>query len=270
MSDLDVNVIDERRRKRSLRPGPRRPRGMPNEPTIGAGADGRSARTPRRSGRGRRGLELGIGAEPRVDLLPTEVHTEQRARATARRAWLGVVVVGAVVVLASGVATAEGMRAQTALAQSQSEGASVLQEQLRFGDVRTVQRETDLLKAAQAVGGSGQVDWDSVLGSVARALPTDTTITGLTVTSMDPLKGFTQSTAPLAVSRVASLQITITSATVPSVSDLSDRLATVPGYADATITTITSAGQTGQYTGQIALDLGPGAFDKTYEYKKEG
>lgn len=266
MSNLDVNVVDERRRKRGLGVVPRPRRSNPHQRAPENSADrGASKRHPRSS----RGAILGVGAEPRVDLLPAEVHAEQRARATARRAWLAVVVLGVLVVLASGVATAERMNARAALDQAQADGASVLQEQLRFGEVRSVQRQTDLLRAAQAVGGSSQIDWDTVLGTVSQVLPSGTTIAGLTVTSMDPVKGFTQSSEPLAPSRVATVEITISSTAVPSVPDLSDRLAKVPGYVDAGITAISGAGDSGQYTGQITLDLGTDAFDKTYTYKKE-
>ncbi|MFS0728570.1 hypothetical protein ABC270_00670 [Curtobacterium sp. 1P10AnD] len=196
------------------------------------------------------------------------MHSEQRAAAVSRRAWLAVIVVGAVVLLGVGAATTEGVRARSDLAQAQSDGASVLQQQLRFNDVRAVQRDTELLKAAQAVGGSAQIDWSEVLGSLADALPAGTTVTGLTITSMDPVKGFVQSTEPLAPSRVATLDITISSASVPSVPDLSDRLTTVQGYAGARITNIASASDSGTYSGQITLDLDSKAFDKAYVSEK--
>ncbi|WIB13718.1 hypothetical protein [Curtobacterium sp. MCPF17_052] len=196
-----------------------------------------------------------------------EVADERRARASARRAWLAVVVVGVVVVLATGAATAESLRAGADLTRSQADGAGVLQEQLRFSDVRTVLRETDLIKAAQAVGGAAQIDWSEVLGSVGAALPADTTITGLTVSSMDPLKGFGQSTVPLAQSRVATIDITISSPTVPSIPSLSDSLQQVPGYVGASITAVASADEGAAFTGQVSLELGPAAFDETYEYK---
>lgn len=264
MSNLDVNVVDERRQRTGLR-GRLTQRRTGRSTPEQHGAD--RPTKERRPSRSARGPVQMVGSEPRVDLLPSEVHTEQRARATVRRAWLAVVVVAAVVLMGIGIATTEGMRARTDLAQAQSEGTSVLQEQLRYSDVRSVQRDTDLIKAAQAVGGSAQVDWNRVLGAVSGALPAGTSVTGLAVTSMDPVKGFTQSTEPLAPSRVATLEITITSSSVPSVPDLSDGLKAVPGYSDARITTISSSGESGAYTGQITLDLDATAFDKTYDYK---
>lgn len=265
MSDLEVNVVDDRRRARGVRLRADRRRGNGLSPDRDSAERAAQERPPRRSARG---PVQTVGGEPRVDLLPSEVHTEQRAAAVARRAWLAVVVFGAVVLLGVGAATTEGVRARSDLARSQSNGASVLQEQLRFNDVRAVQRDTELLKAAQAVGGSAQIDWSGVLGSLASALPAGTTVTGLTIASMDPVKGFAQSTEPLASSRVATLDITISSATVPSVPDLSDRLTTVQGYAGARIAAIASAGDSGAYSGQITLDLDSKAFDETYVPEK--
>lgn len=259
MSNLKVTVTTDRPRRRFRGLGGAAGSRPDDHPTV--------TPMPERGTRAKRVPAQTLGGEPRVDLLPSEVHVERRARAVARRAWLAAVVVGAVVVLATGLATADSLRAQSDLARAQTDGASVLQEQLQYSGVRTVQRETDLIRAAQAVGASAQIDWAQVLGAVDSALPAGTDVTGLTVTSMDPLKGFTQSTAPLAATRVATIDLTISSPVVPSVPDLADRLRSVPGYVDATISTVSSEGQGTTYAGQISLDLGPDAFDRTYEYK---
>ncbi|MCJ1715663.1 hypothetical protein [Curtobacterium sp. VKM Ac-2922] len=262
MSNLEVTITNGPARGRFRRRGGK---GAPaGEPVPSTSPVPEVLERPTRS---KRVPVQALGGEPRVDLLPAEVHVERRARAVARRAWLAVVVVGAVVVLVTGLATADGLRARSDLAQAQTAGASVLQQQLQYSGVRTVQRESDLIQAAQAVGGSAQIDWASVLGAVDTALPTGTDVTGLTVSSMDPVKGFTQSVEPLAATRVATVDITIASPTVPSVPDLADRLKDVPGYVDATISTVSSEGQGATYAGQISLELGPAAFDKTYEYK---
>jgi hypothetical protein len=262
MSKVETTVRKETKKRAAVAPKPAKPR-LPR----GRGNGDQGGSTAVAAPRVKQAQFQLLGREPRVDLLPTEVHVDRRARALARRAWLGVVVAVAVAALGTGAATVQSLQSSTDLTSAQSEGSSVLQQQLKYSEVRTVQRQTDLIKAAQAVGGSGEIDWGSYLATIASALPANTGISGLTITSIDPVKGFTQSSAPLDKSRIATIQITLSSQTIPSVPDLTDRLSKLKGYADSNITAINSTDSSGGYTSQITLDVDKKALDNKYKYK---
>lgn len=223
-----------------------------------------------RSGRGRRPKKAAsttsiVGREPRVDLLPAEVHTGRRERALARRAWLGVVVAAAVVVVGSGVAYVHQLETAEALRSAQAETTSLLQQQLRYSDVRQAERDAALLEAAQAVGGSTEVDWNATLAQLEAVLPAGVSITAMSIDSADVTKPFTQSTVPLEGTRIATMQLTIESPSIPSVPDWTARLSTIKGYADSTITSVSLEEGTGTYSATIEAHLGDKAYDDKYK-----
>ena len=72
---------------------------------------------PRRT----RGAQVSIaGREPRVDLLPSEVHVDRRERAVARRAWLGVLITAAVAALGVGAAAVHQLDTASSLTAAQA------------------------------------------------------------------------------------------------------------------------------------------------------
>lgn len=207
-----------------------------------------------------------VGREPRVDLLPTEVHVDRRERAIARRAWLGVIVVVAVVALGVGTATLDSMRSQTKLTNAQSETTTILQEQQKYSEVRTVENQTTLLEAAQAVGGAEEIDWAPYLASLSAVLPSGTTIPDVSILSANPLQPFDQSSIPLQGVRIATLQFTVHSTKLPSVPDWTDRLSSTKGYVDSTISSIT-ASDDGTWDADITLHINEKAYDAEYSGK---
>ncbi|KQO63642.1 hypothetical protein [Curtobacterium sp. Leaf261] len=270
MSRAEADVRKDQKQRTSAAPRSRNAKsskadkggsGMPplRPPFDGQGA----ADAPAPKGKAAAAVVL-VGREPRVDLLPTEVHVDRKERATARRAWLGVIVVGVVVVLAIGGVTVNGLRSQTDLAGAQNETSALLLQQQKYSEVRDVERESTLITAGQAVGGSTEIDWQKYLTELNASLPSGVSITGLSIDSATPLTTYVQATTPLQGQRIATLQIAVSSPTIPSVPDWTSGLSTLTGYVDSSITSISREGTADNYTASITLHINEKAYDGKY------
>jgi len=182
-----------------------------------------------------------IGGTPRVDLLPPEVRAERRAATTTRRTWLGVVVLVAATVVASGAATLSALQAGDELAAAQGHTASLLSQQGQFSEVKDAQAKVQLIESGRSVAGSTDIDWGTYLTSVQATLPVGVTVTSVSLDQATPLAPYAQPTTPLLGARVATLTFTATSPDLPAVPVWLNGLATLPGYADATAGSITLA-----------------------------
>jgi hypothetical protein len=244
-------------------PKPMRRRGTaPHEVRIAAEV----AQRTKRQGRGA-AQSLLVGGAPRVDLLPTEVLVDRRQRAVVRRVWLGVVVltvaVAGVVLLASASAVQEDAR----LADVRRETDSLLLQQQQYREVRTVETQSGLLRAAQSVGGSTEIDWQSTLQGVQDSLPAGVSITGVQIDSATPLEAYTQATGPLQGQRVATLTVDAASPTLPSVPSWLDAVKGLPGFVDANANSVTLDTSTGVYTVDMTIHLDKTVFDGKYALK---
>lgn len=207
---------------------------------------------------------LVVGGEPRVSLLPPEVTAVRKARAARRL--LGLIVVGVIVVVgaSSGAAAWQAAQAQAALAAAQARTTDLLQEQLKYAEVRTVQEEVNRTLAARQVGASTEVDWKAYLQGIRRVLPPDVTIDTVAVDAASPLEAYAQPTAPLQAQRVATLTLTITSPNLPTVPEWLEGLKTLPGYADGTPNAITQD-DNGSYTVNLTLHINDGAYSHRFD-----
>jgi hypothetical protein len=204
-----------------------------------------------------------VGGAPRVDLLPPEVRAERRAAALTRRAWAGVVVVALVVTIGSGAAFLQRMQAEDGLMTAQGETQSLLMAQTKYADLKTTQGQLDLAAAAQKVGGSTDIDWPTYLEKVQGTLPVGVTIVSVSLDQASPLVQYTQPTAPLQGSRVATLTFQATSPTLPSVPDWLNGLATLPGFADAQPGSVTL--EEGVYKADITMHITADAFSGRFD-----
>ncbi|PZF57363.1 hypothetical protein DEJ23_07715 [Curtobacterium sp. MCSS17_008] len=226
----------------------------------------RSSTAPARRNRSdrRSGTESIAGRAPRVDLLPAEVYVERRQRAATRRAWLGVVVAGAAVVLATVGAVAHQMATAASLTAAQAETTTLLSQQQRYADLRATERDTELLESAREVGGSTEVDWDATLGGIRNVLPADLSISGMTIASANVTEPFGQAADAGGAPRAATLTLTAKSTTIPSVPDWTTRLSGLTGYLDSSISSISYDEDRAEYTSVIALELDARAYDGKY------
>lgn len=209
-----------------------------------------------------------VGGEPRVDLLPAEVHTDRRQRDLARRAWLGVAGVGVVVALAVGAAGLHTMQATTRLSSAEAETNSLLQQQQQFAPVRVAEQQSALIEAGQEVAGATEVDWQSYVSGLRGVLPPGVTITTLGIETAGPLAPYPQASTPLQGRRIGTVTATVTSTTIPSGPEWTDSISGLQGYVDSTISSITRQSSGNGYTADITVHIDERAYDGVYTKAK--
>lgn len=209
--------------------------------------------------------DLVLGGEPRVDLMPPEVLHRRKAKAT--RLALGFGVVGLLMLVLAGAAGASILanQAQANLLADQTRTTELLAEQTEFTEIRTLQAQVDLAKAAQRVGASTEVDWKAYLESVQGTLPDGVTIQSVTVDSATPISAYEQPTAPLQGARIATVIFSATSPTLPDVPAWLNGLATLTGFADALPGSVTLDDVTNVYTVAITMHINEAAFAQRFE-----
>ena len=203
--------------------------------------------------------ELVLGAEPRMDLLPPEVRTLQKVKATRRR--LGGILVAVLVLVGAGVgaSTWYAMQSQAELAAARERTTELLTSQSQYSEVKKVQAALDTTLVARQFGASTEIDWKAYLAQVLALVPSTVTVDTLSIDSASPLVPYEQATSPLLNARVATIRILFTSPDATSVPAWLERMATLPGYADSQATAITRT-NTGLYTVDFVLHVNQGAF----------
>lgn len=207
--------------------------------------------------------DLVIGGEPRVHLLPPEVRQQRRAKAARRRLTLGVIAVIVITAAGTGAAFMLAVQAQQQLASEEALTPGLISEQSKYFEVRTVQGEVDLVKAAQQVGASTEIDWKQYLVGVQAILPPSVSISTVAVDSASPLALYAQPTAPLQGARVATVTFTVESAVLPDVPTWLDSLATLPGFADAMPGSV-ARDDSGVYTVTITMHVNDAAYARRF------
>jgi len=206
-----------------------------------------------------RNQSLTVGGEPRVDLLPPEVRFERKAKVIHRR--MGFVIFLVVIVMIGGIALvrAQAIQAQANLSIEEANTASLLMQQRKYGEVQKVQNEIGSIQAAQQVGTSTEINWEQYLTSVQATLPPNVTLDTVNIDSATPFAPYTQATAPLQGSRIATLSFTARSSTLPEVPAWLNALTTLPGYADASPGSVTR-NDSGTYSVNITMHINQSAF----------
>jgi hypothetical protein len=204
-----------------------------------------------------------IGGDPRVDLLPPEITAEQKGRRLRRG--LAVAVVAVVLVTGAGIAAAtwEAERSQANLAVVQARTTELLAAQGEYIEVRRAQEEVDATVAARRLAASVDIDWTDYLQQIRARLPGDVVIGAVVLDAGSPWVPYVQATAPLQPSRVATISLTLTSPTLPSVPDWLDAMATLPGYADSAPTRVALL-DTGAYEVSLTLHVNAEAFSNRF------
>lgn len=209
---------------------------------------------------GKRKSELiSIGGESRVDLLPPEVRFARKAKIIHRR--LGFAVFLVIILMAGEIALvhAQAIQAKVELSIEQANTTSLLMQQRKYGEVQKVQNEITTIQAAQQVGTSTEINWEQYLTSVQATLPQNVTLDTVNIDSATPFAPYTQATAPLQGSRIATLSFTAKSSTLPEVPAWLNALTTLPGYADASPGSVTR-NDSGTYSVSITMHINEAAF----------
>jgi hypothetical protein len=181
---------------------------------------------------------LVVGGIPRIDLLPPEVRARLRSRALRRG--LGVLVVAVVVATAAGSALAvlNAATSAGALAAEQARTQTLLAQQVEFVEVTQLANAKAGIEQAQLVGSSTEILWPAYIDAINATLPAGSKIGTLTVTASSPITLVPQPALPLQVPRVATVQLTVDAPDLATVSAWISRLPDLPGFADATLTSI--------------------------------
>jgi Tfp pilus assembly protein PilN len=202
--------------------------------------------------------ELEVGGPPRAMLLPPEIAQEAKAK-TQRRGLIGVVLL--VLVLVGGAyvgATLLTQKAQSDLLAAQNETATLLAEQTQYSEVQIAQSKADGIRADQLTVTTAEIDWKSYLQDLQDTLPPDASIESIAIVSSTPLTPVTAPASPLDQVSIAQITLTATTKDVPDIVEWINSFATLPGYAGATPTNVTST--EGGYQASFAINVNSGAL----------
>ena len=212
---------------------------------------------------GRKDARLVLGGVPRADLLPPEVGLAAKARSLRRGLSMLVVAAMVVVGVGYGLATLRASQTQQQLDAENARTASLLAEQAKYVEVRSVNNRLKVTTAARQVGASTEINWQAYLQSIQASLPAGTSITTFKATSGSPLVAFAPPTVPLQGERIAELAFSATSPSLPDVQAWLDALTTLKGFVDASPGTVTLASG-GVYQVTITMHINEGALANRY------
>jgi hypothetical protein len=196
-----------------------------------------------------------VGGVPQVSLLPGEVR-EAGAVAAHRRKLVVVVVIAAILAVGSiaaaqGVASGSQARLVAAQARSQTLGSQVA----KFNDVRALEQQIMVGKAAVKVGSSTLIDWRAQIDAIEADMPSGYTVTSVSANGATPFASYPQGLTALEPVRVATIAMQVTT------SSFDDRFSTwlrllrsVPTYADVAADTNLDR-TTGTYTIDLTMHL---------------
>jgi hypothetical protein len=211
----------------------------------------------REANTGRKSVPL--GAAPRVSLMPPELGERNRQLGVQRGLRLLMFAVIVLVIAAIGGAWYLAFSANLAMQAEQSRTADLLLEQQQYADVQAAIRDVQLGEAALRVGGSTEIDWQDYLGRVQASLPEGVVLDSFTVDAATVTEQYPQSSIPLQGARIATLQFSAVSATLPEIPAWLVQLRQLPGFVDATPGSV-SRGADGQYTASIEMHIDAEAY----------
>jgi hypothetical protein len=218
-------------------------------------------------GRKRKLSILLLGGEPRVDLIPNEVKQGRRAKVSRRRLGFLVILIAVLVAGETALVRAQALQAQRQLGIANASTKSLQLQIAKYGEVQKIQSQVNTIQAAQEVGTSTEIDWRAYLISVQATLPSDVSLDSINIDSATPFAPFTQATAPLQGSRIATLSFTAKSGTLPKVPAWLNALTSLTGYSDASPGSVTR-NDAGGYLVNITMHINEGAF--THRFAKGG
>lgn len=198
-------------------------------------------------------LDLVLGGEPRVQLLPPSVR-EREKRHAARRMMVLLVVL-ALVISGGGTVFAflRAVQAETALAAAQQRTEEILAQQQEYAEGSRVAALVNQTRAAQQQVTATEIDWLALLAKLAGYLPEGTTQAEVAFTSPAPWEPPLTTDGPLRAERIASVSLVIVGERYGDAASFIDGVRGMPGYADVVITGTTF--EDGIYRTSISLSL---------------
>lgn len=209
-----------------------------------------------------------LGGEPRVQLLPPSVRERERARGAMRLAVLlvvlGMVVGGAIVALGFLRQVSTDLALQAANAQT----AQLLTQRAQYAEATEVADTIAGVEETQQAMTSYEIDLAELLGALQGRLAPGMAITQLTATVQAPWGVPLAGEDVLSPPRIANIEISVTSATIDEGTAFRDALATLPGFASATLLE-TAVGTDGTVTTHLTLALATDAVSGRFLEKTE-
>jgi hypothetical protein len=205
-------------------------------------------------------VNLVIGGEPRVHLLPAEVVERKNLRALKRKLLTYGAIVVVLVIVAYGVATFMLSTAQSQLDSARADTASLLVQQAKYGQVTKVNTDIDAIKSAQTSTTTQEIMWAPLVQSLEGTLPPDASLASVTASLDSPIGSSTTSAGtsatpsiPLQGPRIATVTVDVTMSQ-SEVPGWIDRLPTIKGYVDAEVASVTQSGS-GDYAVDATIHL---------------
>lgn len=175
-----------------------------------------------------------VGGVPRANLLPPSIYVAEKTAAARKGAVTVIVATLVIAVAGAGAAFWYAGDRQSALAAEQRTTDDLLAQQLQYTEVRLLEQQITTAEAARVLAVSPEIDWREYLGYIQASLPEGTTVTSFDLTSGSVTTPFAPPSDPLQGPRVAQLSFVAVSPELPDVSQWIDNLAEVPGFQDAT------------------------------------
>lgn len=218
---------------------------------------------PEQKGRGAAGgkgagkpVKITLSGDPTVQLLPPSIRDRALAR-SRMRAGILLVVLGAIV--AAGLFAAGTVRmtqAELALLEANNRTAELLAQQATHTEAVKVE---SLLKQAlelQEGATTTEIPWADLIRSLMARLPMDAELMSIEAVSVVPWDALPAHSE--GVPRLATIDFTIASATIPDATAFSRSLAELDGYAGSTLSDV-AVGNEGRVTAKLTLVLTTGA-----------
>ena len=208
-------------------------------------------------------VTLILGGDPNIDLLPPELRIKRRGRVLRRRTSIGIFFLAVSVSGYAALVQAQVIQARESLRIAQLQTQSILREQKSFIEVEVVRAKIDLIRDAQKIGASTEINWHKYLNEVQGTLPASVGVDSVSIDSETPFSTYAQPVSSLQGERIATLNFTATSSTLPRVPDWLKSLASLPGFVDASPGSMTR-NESGSYSVNITMHIDEAAFSDRY------
>lgn len=215
----------------------------------------------------RKGSDIALGGEPRVNLLPPEVALRKKARGVRRG--LVALVIAVLVLVAGGYAfaTFRSIEAQGALATAQQRTQDLLTEQLKYIEVTAVTGNVQAVKDARTVGTSTEVLWNDYYIKIRDILPVGATLEAFTVNGRAPWEPEFLPAGPLRDPRAATVTFVLVTEAPIDYQAFTKKLAAIKGFSDVSPDVLD---QNGAYKATFTFNLTADALSGRFPAGQDG
>jgi Tfp pilus assembly protein PilN len=177
---------------------------------------------------------------PQVNLLPPEVRAARSLGVLKRWLAIALVLVLALIGLGYGAAYLATQSAEDELAEAQAETTRLQSEEAKYAEVPQVLGAIDSTETARLLGMSSEIRWKTYLDAVTAVLPGGVSIDQFTMTgpALDAAAAPITATDPLQQPSIGSISFQGQSRTVPDTAAWVDALASVPGFVDPWVSSV--------------------------------